>query len=215
MKIVIIEGPIKILLIMLLEEISTMKIGYKIQHYRINHHYSQEQLAEHLQVSRQTISNWENNKSYPDIHNLLLMTDLFHISLDDLIKEDLPQMINTVEKYQRHTFKKTSIIFAILIFIMIISAIPLFKYLGLIGNLIWFIGIVLPTFYYAYKVEKDKKKYQIKTYKSIKNFVEGQSLSTTEKIQETAKAPYQKIIVVITCALLTAIIMLISVYIFF
>lgn len=215
MKIVIIEGPIKILLIMLLEEISTMKIGYKIQHYRINHNYSQEQLAEHLQVSRQTISNWENNKSYPDIHNLLLMTDLFHISLDDLIKEDLPQMINTVEKYQRHIFKKTSIIFAILIFIMIISAIPIAKYLSLIGNLIWFVGIVLPTFYYAYKVEKDKKKYQIKTYKSIKNFVEGQSLSTTEKIQETAKAPYQKIIVVITCALLTAIIMLISVYIFF
>ena len=40
-------------------------------------------------VSRQTISNWENNKSYPDIHNLLMMCNLFNVSLDDLVKGDV------------------------------------------------------------------------------------------------------------------------------
>ena len=40
-------------------------------------------LVEKMFVSRQTISNWENDKSYPDIHNLLIMCQLFKISLDE------------------------------------------------------------------------------------------------------------------------------------
>ena len=40
-------------------------------------------------VSRQTISNWENDKSYPDIHNLLIMCQLFKVSLDELVEDDL------------------------------------------------------------------------------------------------------------------------------
>lgn len=42
---------------------------------------SQEELAEKIYVTRQTISNWENDKSYPDIHSLLLLSSTFHISL--------------------------------------------------------------------------------------------------------------------------------------
>ena len=57
--------------------------------YRERDEYSQEYLAEKLYVSRQTISNWENEKSYPDIHNLLVMCELFDISLDDLVRGDL------------------------------------------------------------------------------------------------------------------------------
>lgn len=41
---------------------------------------------EKLYVSRQSISNWENDKSLPDIHNLLMMCDLFNVTLDDLVK---------------------------------------------------------------------------------------------------------------------------------
>ena len=51
--------------------------------------YSQEFLAEKMFVSRQTISNWENDKSYPDIHNLLIMCQLFKVSLDELVEDDL------------------------------------------------------------------------------------------------------------------------------
>ena len=63
-----------------------------IKKYRIQQGYSQEVLAEKLYVSRQTISNWENNKSLPDIHNLLMMCSLFNVSLDDLVKGDVYQM---------------------------------------------------------------------------------------------------------------------------
>lgn len=62
-----------------------MKIGKSLQHYRINNGMTQEQLATILNVSRQTISKWENDRSYPDIENLIWLCDLYHISLDELV----------------------------------------------------------------------------------------------------------------------------------
>ena len=53
---------------------------------------SQEDLAERVYVSRQTISSWENGKSYPDLQSLLLLSEIFSISLDELIKGDVEEM---------------------------------------------------------------------------------------------------------------------------
>ena len=69
-----------------------MNFGHQIKYYRQRDHLSQESLAEKLYVSRQTISNWENDKSYPDIHNLLMLSSLFDVSLDDLVKGDVEIM---------------------------------------------------------------------------------------------------------------------------
>ncbi|WP_407946511.1 helix-turn-helix transcriptional regulator [Planococcus antarcticus] len=63
-----------------------MNLSKQIKKYRTREQLSQEELAEKLYISRQTISNWENERSYPDIHNLLLMSVLFAVSLDDLVK---------------------------------------------------------------------------------------------------------------------------------
>lgn len=63
-----------------------MNLSKQIKKYRERDGYSQEYLAEKLYVSRQSISNWENDKSLPDIHNLLMMCDLFNVTLDDLVK---------------------------------------------------------------------------------------------------------------------------------
>ncbi len=46
---------------------------------------SQEQLAEKLNISRQAISKWESGKAYPDIDNLILLRDIFNVSLDELM----------------------------------------------------------------------------------------------------------------------------------
>ena len=54
-----------------------MELHTQIKKYRTNMELSQEQLAEKVFVTRQTISNWENGKSYPDIHSLLLLSNLF------------------------------------------------------------------------------------------------------------------------------------------
>lgn len=65
-----------------------MDIGIKIKNARVKAKLTQEQSAEALGVSRQTISNWENNKTYPDIVSVVKMSDLYNISLDHLLKEE-------------------------------------------------------------------------------------------------------------------------------
>ena len=53
---------------------------------------TQDEIAKAINVNRATISNWENEKSYPDIHSLLLLSSLFNVSLDQLIKGDIEKM---------------------------------------------------------------------------------------------------------------------------
>ena len=65
-----------------------MEIGSKIKNARNEAGYTQERAAEALGVSRQTISNWENKKSYPDIVSVIKMSDLYSVSLDHLLKEE-------------------------------------------------------------------------------------------------------------------------------
>lgn len=69
-----------------------MEIGRQIRMYRQRDQLSQEELAGKIYVSRQTISNWENNRSYPDIQNLMLLSVLFNVSLDELVNEDVDVM---------------------------------------------------------------------------------------------------------------------------
>ncbi len=65
-----------------------MDIGNQISTLRKSHGLSQEQMAAHFHVSRQTVSNWENNRHYPDLATLVRISEDFHISLDQLLKDD-------------------------------------------------------------------------------------------------------------------------------
>lgn len=65
-----------------------MDIGSKLKNARNDANFTQEEIAEKLGVSRQTISNWENCKSYPDIISVIKLSDIYSISLDALLKED-------------------------------------------------------------------------------------------------------------------------------
>ncbi len=67
-----------------------MDIGIKIKNARIKAELTQEQAAEVLGVSRQTISNWETEKTYPDIVSVVKMSDLYRVSLDHLLREETP-----------------------------------------------------------------------------------------------------------------------------
>ena len=73
-----------------------MDIGSKIKNARTECRMTQEQVAEALGVTRQTMSNWENGKSFPDIASVVKMSDLYHVSLDDLLKEDQMAMSDYV-----------------------------------------------------------------------------------------------------------------------
>ena len=63
-----------------------MDIGLRIKKYREQQHTSQEELALKIFVSRQTISNWETNKSCPDIKSLIALSNIFNVSIDDFLK---------------------------------------------------------------------------------------------------------------------------------
>lgn len=65
-----------------------MGIADKIKNARIQKGYTQEQAAENLSVSRQTISNWENGRSLPDIISIIKMSELYELSLDEMMKGD-------------------------------------------------------------------------------------------------------------------------------
>lgn len=67
-----------------------MDIGGKIKKSRTDAKITQEQAAQAIGISRQTISNWENERSYPDIVSVLKMSDLYSVSLDYLLKGEGP-----------------------------------------------------------------------------------------------------------------------------
>ena len=61
-----------------------MDFGKQIKQMRLERKSTQEQMAEQLGVSRQAVSNWENNKNLPDLELIISMSRLFSVSLDDL-----------------------------------------------------------------------------------------------------------------------------------
>lgn len=69
----------------------------KIKNARTIKKLTQEQVAEYLNVSRQTISNWENGKSLPDIVSIIRMSELYDLSLDELLKGDAT-LLNKIER---------------------------------------------------------------------------------------------------------------------
>ena len=66
-----------------------MTVGDKLAKLRKENNYTQEQLADILGVSRQSISKWESNISYPETEKLIRMSELFHCSLDYLLKDEM------------------------------------------------------------------------------------------------------------------------------
>lgn len=65
-----------------------MNFGNNLKKLRVDSNLSQEQLAEKLNISHQAISKWESGKAYPDIENLVILRDIFDVTLDDLVIND-------------------------------------------------------------------------------------------------------------------------------
>lgn len=189
-----------------------MNVGARIKKYREKQNISQDELALKVFVSRQTISNWETNKSYPDIKSLTMLSNIFHVTLDDFIKGDIEEMKKIVSKEKIEKFNIMSYIFLVEMLIVMFSAYPLFTLDGYIGVIIWALFFVI-TFVTAIVIEKFKKKNDIQTYKEIIAFMENKSLSYEEVQQEIGKRNYQKILLAILTGLITFIIFIIETFI--
>ncbi|MDT2814863.1 helix-turn-helix domain-containing protein [Vagococcus carniphilus] len=75
-----------------------MKIDEMIKENRVKKNMTQEDLAKKLFVSRPLVSKWETGKSYPDLHQLIQLSDFFEISLDELMREDI-HLVNKKDSY--------------------------------------------------------------------------------------------------------------------
>lgn len=98
-----------------------MKISERLKVARKESGLTQDQVAEKLYVSRQTISNWENAKSYPDIMNVISLSDLYHISLDDLLKGD-PNMTKHLKESTDLVASNRKLIAAIIAEVLLVLA---------------------------------------------------------------------------------------------
>lgn len=114
-----------------------MTLGSNIQKIRKEAHLSQEDFAEMFHVSRQTISNWENSKSYPDLETIIKMSDSFQISLDILLKEDLI-MVKTFDNEVKSTRKYARALLVIaVVFALLVGSFAIYSclYFNAKGNL--------------------------------------------------------------------------------
>lgn len=104
-----------------------MEIGKKLKSTRLQKGLTQEAVAEKIQVSRQTISNWENEKSYPDIVSVVNSSNLYEISLDELLKGD-ERMLEHLEESTNMVKSNKKLIVAVVVNIVFLLALMLLSF---------------------------------------------------------------------------------------
>ena len=168
-----------------------LEIGKTIKQHRTELGWSQEVLAEKAYVSRQTVSNWETEKSYPDVHSLLILSDLFGVSLDELIKGDVAVMKEQVKSKDVRTFKKLQLIGGLGILLLIVTGMPLLEYGGAVGGVVWG-ALAVGVFLAWHRFEQIKSENDVQTYREVLAFVNGSTLDDIEKEKEAQKRKSMK-----------------------
>ena len=80
-----------------------MSLGENLQFLRKRNDITQEQLAEKLNVSRQSVSKWESDAAYPEMDKLLQLSEMFNCSLDDIVRKDISKLyVEDKSNYNEH-----------------------------------------------------------------------------------------------------------------
>jgi len=167
-----------------------MDISRTIREERSRLSLSQEELAERIYVTRQTISSWENGKTYPDINSLVLLSHVFDMTIDNLVKGDLEIMEQKIEKNDIRDMNRYAWLMIALIGVTVVLF-PLSWFFGFIPGVAIAALTLSVYFYFAHKVEKIKKQYDVQTYREIVAFSKGETLDEIAKIRESGKRKYQ------------------------
>ena len=99
-----------------------MEISERLKQARTISGMTQEQVAENIMVSRVTLSHWENGKTLPDIASLISLSDLYQISLAELLKGD-PKMTENVKKDAKDLKSNKRLILITAIFCIVVMAV--------------------------------------------------------------------------------------------
>ena len=197
-----------------------MELSKTIRKLRTEKGWSQEALAEKAYVSRQTVSNWENEKSFPDVHSLLLLSELFGVSLDEIVKGDVETMKNTVHDEDAKKILRYPYIAVGEFFAMILILPPLIDHGGdvflMIGGILaGALAVTLFLTFHNYQALLQKN--DIQTKRELLAYLSGETLDEIEQAAEQKKRKTMRQIQIITvlfsggtllCALIYLIILL-------
>ena len=184
-----------------------MEIGKQIRKYRMEAKLSQDELADKVYVTRQTISNWENDRNYPDIRSLVLLSSVFGISLDILVKGDVQTMKEQIDAEDIRNFKRDQRVYLIMLAGMVVLPMPLVRYFKVWGIFLWLVWAAI-SIWLSLRVEKRKKAHDIHTYKEIIAFLEGRRLDELEKQRESGKRHYQHFLIILVLVLVGLVVVL-------
>ena len=197
-----------------------MELGKKIKELRAEKNWSQEMLAERAYVSRQTVSNWETEKNYPDVHSLLILSDIFGVSLDELIKGDVDTMKETIKNEEGKRLKRLEVIAVIEMLALMFGVTLIVDKGGEIGRMIGlFLAGVLSVIIIMdfHKIENIKRDNDVQTYREVVAFMNGETLDDIEKEKEAAKrvSEKKKILIFLVCYLSAAAVIALIKFVFF
>ena len=172
----------------MINEGKRMELGSQIKRHRTERGLSQDDLAAKIYVSRQTVSSWENDKTYPDVESLLLLSVLFDVTVDELIKGDVEAMKEAIS----NDYKK---MMALATGGLIIALSGAAAFLGgiffwdwgivpssIIGLLIWGIGMAM-----LVVVERIKKQHDLVTYRELVAFSKGEPVDRDNPRSQRAR----------------------------
>ena len=187
-----------------------MTVGEKIQKYRKDLNLSQEELGQKLLVSRQTISLWEKDQTVPTIDNLMRLSDIFGISVDEILNSEnkeqnaeiqpnesyrftfLKQELNEIYRLQRKSNYKRPIIFTVLCILMIVFFIGSSAPDVMIGFSfgMFLIGAVshikgIRAYSKAWKNSTERICKSVYEYKVFENYISVNIYRENEKIRES------------------------------
>ncbi|MDO4532426.1 MAG: helix-turn-helix domain-containing protein [Coriobacteriia bacterium] len=175
-----------------------MEVGNRIREEREKLGLSQEDLAQRIFVSRQTVSNWETGKTYPDVQSLLLLSSLFEVSVDSLVKGDVEAMQEKIENYELDRFKvKASmglalallVVGAVMLAILSKQGQPPTSPFFVIAILMLVAGVCV-----SVVAERIQKRYDIDTIREVSAFLDGADPAEIErnrKMPKSARAALQ------------------------
>lgn len=165
-----------------------MKLGGQIREHREAMGLSQDDLAGRIFVSRQTVSNWETGHTYPDVQNLLLLGNLFGITLDELVKGDVGKMDEKIERNRRGiiVLSVAETILAVLTWALAVVAAPgilkdtsgSWVWMNFIYGILALLAVEFVVHVYRYKLRKDA---DVITYRELQAYLRGDEVDRSQR----------------------------------
>lgn len=172
-----------------------MELGSQIRRRRSALGLSQDELARRIYVSRQTISSWENDKTYPDVQSLLLLSNVFGTTVDSLIKGDVVDMEKKVgaegKRLERLGFAMLGLTLALLA-VTGWGCWQHFKGWGthLAPTVVLALLLLVTLIVVAERAEQLKREHDLMTYREILAFTHGEPVDrTVEQSRRLRESP--------------------------